>query len=69
MNPLVASHRRAMLPMSLPPRPHGGGRHTHAVLLAEVLDERPADDPERTIVIFMCAYAGDVLAGVLRRSI
>jgi hypothetical protein len=34
--------------------------------LAEVLDERPADDPERTFVIFMCAYAGgDVLAGVL----
>jgi hypothetical protein len=37
--------------------------------LAEVLDERPADDPERTFVIFMCAYAGDVLAGVLRRSV
>ena len=33
--------------------------------LADVLDERPADDPERTFVIFMCAYAGDVLAGVL----
>ena len=33
--------------------------------LAEALDERPADDPERTFVIFMCAYAGDVLAGVL----
>jgi hypothetical protein len=33
--------------------------------LAEVLDERPVDDPERTFVIFMCAYAGDVLAGVL----
>jgi hypothetical protein len=33
--------------------------------LSEMLDERPADDPERTFVIFMCAYAGDVLAGVL----
>jgi hypothetical protein len=33
--------------------------------LAEVLDERPACDPERTFVIFMCAYAGDVLAGGL----
>ena len=33
--------------------------------LADVLEERPADDPERTFVIFMCAYAGDVLAGVL----
>jgi hypothetical protein len=31
--------------------------------LAEILDERPADDPERTFVVFMCAYAGDVLAG------
>jgi hypothetical protein len=33
--------------------------------LAEALDERPASDPERTFVIFMCAYAGDVLSGVL----
>jgi hypothetical protein len=33
--------------------------------LAEALDQRPADDPERTFVIFMCAYAGDVLSGVL----
>lgn len=33
--------------------------------LAETLDERPIDDPERTFVIFMCAYAGDVLDGVL----
>src|SRR4051794_2820374 len=24
--------------------------------LAEILDERPADDPEHTFVIFMCAY-------------
>ncbi|HYN64024.1 MAG TPA: hypothetical protein VES36_05420, partial [Candidatus Limnocylindrales bacterium] len=29
------------------------------------LDQRPADDPERTFVMFMCAYAGDILAGVL----
>jgi hypothetical protein len=33
--------------------------------LAEALDQRPAGDPERTFVIFMCAYAGDVLSGVL----
>ena len=33
--------------------------------LAEALDERPASDPERTFVIFMCAYAGDVLSGAL----
>jgi hypothetical protein len=33
--------------------------------LAEALDERSASDPERTFVIFMCAYAGDVLSGVL----
>jgi hypothetical protein len=33
--------------------------------LAEALDQRPASDPERTFVIFMCAYAGDVLSGVL----
>jgi len=33
--------------------------------LAEALDERAAHDPERTFVIFMCAYAGDVLSGVL----
>ena len=34
--------------------------------LADELDRRPAGDPERTFVIFMCAYAGDVLAGRLR---
>ncbi len=33
--------------------------------LADSLDEQPASDPERTFVILMCAYAGDVLAGVL----
>jgi hypothetical protein len=33
--------------------------------LTEDLDARAPDDPERTFVIFMCAYAGDVLAGVL----
>jgi hypothetical protein len=32
---------------------------------AEALDARPADDPEPTFVIFMCAYAGDALAGLL----
>jgi hypothetical protein len=34
-------------------------------VLGETLDRRPISDPERTFVIFMCAYAGDVLAGVL----
>ena len=33
--------------------------------LAQALDERDAHDPERTFVIFMCAYAGDVLSGIL----
>jgi hypothetical protein len=33
--------------------------------LAEPLDQCPASDPERTFVIFMCAYAGDVLSGEL----
>jgi len=32
--------------------------------LSEALDERPGSDLERTFVIFMCAYAGDVLSGV-----
>ncbi len=33
--------------------------------LAEALDQRPASDPERTFVVFMCAYAGDILSRVL----
>lgn len=33
--------------------------------LGEALQQRPTDDPERTFVIFMCAYAGDVLCGRL----
>jgi hypothetical protein len=33
--------------------------------LADALDQRPAGDPELTFVIFMCAYAGDVLSGIL----
>ncbi len=33
--------------------------------LAEALDQRPTSDPERTFVVFMCAYAGDILSGVL----
>ena len=33
--------------------------------LIKALEQRPASDPERTFVIFMCAYAGDVLAGRL----
>jgi hypothetical protein len=35
--------------------------------LADALDQRPAGDPELTFVIFMCAYAGDVLSGILAR--
>jgi hypothetical protein len=34
-------------------------------LLADELDRRTISDPERTFVIFMCAYAGDVARGVL----
>jgi len=34
-------------------------------LLVDCLDERPAGDRERTFVSLMCAYAGDLLAGVL----
>lgn len=33
--------------------------------LTEELDDRPIDDPERTFVIFMAVYAGDVLSGRL----
>src|SRR5512144_2608868 len=33
--------------------------------LAENIDRRPSSDPERTFIVFMCAYAGDVLNGVL----
>jgi hypothetical protein len=33
--------------------------------LAIWLDERPTGDGDRTFVIFMCAYAGDILSGVL----
>jgi hypothetical protein len=55
--------------MTLQPITYGGRTLAAATrsrfFLAEALDERPANDPERTFVIFMCAYAGDVLAGVL----
>jgi hypothetical protein len=33
--------------------------------LCDDLRHRPAADPERTFVIYMCAYAGDVLNGRL----
>ena len=33
--------------------------------LADAVERRPACDPARTFVIFMCTYAGDVLSGVL----
>jgi hypothetical protein len=33
--------------------------------LAGVLERRSPDDPERTFVVLMCAYAGDVLRGEL----
>jgi hypothetical protein len=32
---------------------------------ADALDQRSASDPELRFVIFMCAYAGDVLSGIL----
>jgi hypothetical protein len=35
------------------------------LFLADDLDERPVGDPDRTFVILMCAYASDLLAGVL----
>lgn len=34
-------------------------------LLASDLEQRRADDPERTFVIYMCLYARDVLDGRL----
>lgn len=34
-------------------------------ILCDELARRPVADPERTFVIFMCAYAGDVLRGEL----
>lgn len=33
--------------------------------LADVLEDRPPDDPERRFVVFMCAFAADVLNGAL----
>jgi len=33
--------------------------------LADELEGRAPDDPERTFVILMCAYAGDVARGLL----
>jgi N-terminal domain of anti-restriction factor ArdC len=33
--------------------------------LAEHLEHRPPDDPERTFVVLMCAYAGEILRGEL----
>jgi hypothetical protein len=35
--------------------------------LAPELDRRPAADPERTFVIYVCAHAGDVLPGPYQR--
>lgn len=35
------------------------------LFLADELERRPVGDPERTFVMFMCAYAGDVLRGEL----
>jgi hypothetical protein len=34
-------------------------------ILCDELDRRPAGDPERTFVIYMAAYAADVLTGRL----
>jgi hypothetical protein len=33
--------------------------------LADYLERRAPDDPERVFVTMMCAYAGDVVSGVL----
>ena len=38
---------------------------THRFWLTPELDSRAAGDPERTFVIYMCAYAGLVLRGDL----
>ena len=35
------------------------------IFLAEALDARSASDPELTFVMYMCAYAGDMLPGEL----
>src|SRR4051812_4693492 len=32
-------------------------------ILSDALERRPTGDPERTFVIYMCAYARDVLTG------
>jgi hypothetical protein len=34
-------------------------------VLSDELEARAPDDPERTFVLFMCAYAGDVARGAL----
>jgi hypothetical protein len=36
------------------------------VFLVDELDRRPAGDPELSFVLFMCAYAQDVMTGELR---
>ncbi len=56
--------------MTLQPVTYGGRLVACATarrfFLCDELARRPAGDPERTFVIFMCAYAGDVLRGDLR---
>jgi hypothetical protein len=46
-------------------RANCGVRDREPFFLSDDLARRPVGDPERTFVIFMCAYAGDVLRGDL----
>ena len=52
--------------ITLDPRPVADAPRGRLVLLGP-LSRRPPQDPERTLVIFMCAYARDLLAGTLPR--
>jgi hypothetical protein len=59
----------ALPPMTLQPITYRGklvacATGTRCILSGE-LDSRPAGDSETTFVLYMCAYAGDVLRGEL----
>jgi hypothetical protein len=58
----------AIAVMWLQPITHTGGRLVACVtaarlFVADELDRRPPDDPELSFVLFMCAYARDVIIG------
>ena len=61
--------QRALTLMTLQPISYRGRLVACATarrwILCGELDARPPGDPERTFVIYMCAYAGDVLRGEL----